>query len=478
MADLERFKLVIGGKPVDALSGATFESQNPYTGETWAVLADGSPEDVDAAVAAARAALDGEWGQTTGFVRAQLLRRVGDLIGENAERLARLEVNDSGKLYREMIGQMNGLGSWFHYYAGLADKIEGRQIPSPNPNYLVYTRKEPIGVVAAITPWNFPLGLAMWKIAPALRAGNTVVLKSSPFTPLASLAMGEIMGEILPPGVVNTLSGGDALGAAMTAHRIPRKVTFTGSVAAGKKVAVSAGADLKRLTLELGGNDAAVILDDADVEAAAAKLVPLAFFNTGQACALPKRIFAPAGRYDEVVDAFAAVADSMVVGDPHADTTQLGPLSTRPQFERVSGLVAEAITQGARAAAGGSPVKGSGYFFRPTVLADLAEGYRIVDEEQFGPALPILRYETVDEAVERANDTEFGLCGSVWSNDVGHATAVAEQLEVGTTFVNTHAALLPTVQFGGAKASGLGVENGIPGLLSFTDAQVVHTARA
>jgi acyl-CoA reductase-like NAD-dependent aldehyde dehydrogenase len=463
--------MTIDGKIADTVS--TFDVVNPATGQVAAQAPECSAAQLDAAMESAAQAYRG-W-RLDEDVRRKSMLELADAIVAHAGELTAALVMESGKPVPMAAMEPGICVAWLQYYAGMEMPRETLQ---DDDAALIEVAYRPLGVVAAITPWNFPLGLAMWKIAPALRAGNTVVLKSSPFTPLASLAMGEIMGEILPPGVVNTLSGGDALGAAMTAHRIPRKVTFTGSVAAGKKVAVSAGADLKRLTLELGGNDAAVILDDADVEAAAAKLVPLAFFNTGQACALPKRIFAPAGRYDEVVDAFAAVADSMVVGDPHADTTQLGPLSTRPQFERVSGLVAEAITQGARAAAGGSPVKGSGYFFRPTVLADLAEGYRIVDEEQFGPALPILRYETVDEAVERANDTEFGLCGSVWSNDVGHATAVAEQLEVGTTFVNTHAALLPTVQFGGAKASGLGVENGIPGLLSFTDAQVVHTARA
>ena len=263
----------------------------------------------------------------------------------------------------------------------------------------------------------------------------------------------------------------------MTSHSIPRKVTFTGSVAAGKKVAISSAADLKRVTLELGGNDAAILLEDADLGDAAVKLLGTAFFNTGQACALPKRIFAPASRYNEVVDAFAAVANSLTVGDPYDETTMLGPLSTRPQFERVSDLVADAISAGARVAAGGGPIDRPGYFFQPTVLADVAEGVRIVDEEQFGPALPILSYEDVNDAVRRANDTEYGLCGSVWSADEERATELAEQLEVGTTFINTHAALLPTVQFGGAKSSGLGVENGLPGLLSFTEAQVVHRAK-
>jgi acyl-CoA reductase-like NAD-dependent aldehyde dehydrogenase len=332
-------------------------------------------------------------------------------------------------------------------------------------------------VVAAITPWNFPLGLAMWKIAPALRAGNTIVLKPSPFTPLATLRLGQLMNEVLPPGVMNVVTGGDNLGAQMTAHPVPRKISFTGSVAAGKKVALSGAQDLKRITLELGGNDAAILLDDVDIADVAAKLVPLAFFNTGQACALPKRIYAPAHLFDEVAEAFAQVASGMTVGGPDRPDAVLGPLSTRPQFDRVSELVADALDGGARALTGGHAVDGPGFFFEPTILTNVSEAVRIVNEEQFGPALPILPYDSVDDAVAAANDTNYGLCGSVWSSDADAATAVAERLECGSTFINTHAALQFDIPFGGSKWSGLGVENGLPGLLSFTEPQVVHRSR-
>jgi acyl-CoA reductase-like NAD-dependent aldehyde dehydrogenase len=256
------------------------------------------------------------------------------------------------------------------------------------------------------------------------------------------------------------------------------QVTFTGSVAGGKSVAVSAAADLKRVTLELGGNDAAILLPDADLATAVPVLAGTAFFNTGQACALPKRIFAPDDRYDEVVEAFAAAAAAMTVGPPSDPAAQLGPLSTRPQFERVKGLAEDAVRRGARVAAGGRPGPGPGFFFEPTIIADIADSAPLVAEEQFGPVLPILRYATVDEAVERANDTTFGLCGSAWGTDAERATAVAERLECGTTFVNTHADLLPTVPFGGSKWSGLGHENGTAGLLAFTEPQVVHLKKA
>jgi acyl-CoA reductase-like NAD-dependent aldehyde dehydrogenase len=464
------FTMTIDGKP--APTEATFDVVNPATGEVEEQAPDCTPAQLDEAMSAAQRAF-ASWRRDPA-ARQAAMGELAKAMLANADELVTALVRESGKPKATAAAEPAICAAWLDYYAAMDMP---RETLLDDASALIELAHRPLGVVAAITPWNFPLGLAMWKIAPALRAGNTIVIKSSPFTPLAALVMGRIMGEVLPPGVVNSITGGDQLGAAMTAHPVPRKVTFTGSVAAGKKVAVSSAADLKRVTLELGGNDAAILLEDADLADAAAKLLGTAFFNTGQACALPKRIFAPASRYDEVVDAFAAVADSLTVGDPYDEGTVMGPLSTRPQFERVSELVSDAIASGARVAAGGGPIDRPGFFFAPTVLADVAEGVRIVDEEQFGPALPILSYDDVDDAVRRANDTEYGLCGSIWSADEERATELAEQLEVGTTFINTHAILPPNVQFGGAKSSGLGVENGLPGLLSFTEAQVVHRAK-
>jgi acyl-CoA reductase-like NAD-dependent aldehyde dehydrogenase len=465
------FSMTIDGKPAETVT--TFDVVNPATGEVGAQAPDCTPDQLDSAMAAAQRAY-ASW-RTDESARRAAMRELAAAILASSDDLVAALVGESGKPVAVAAAEPAICAAWLEYYAGLEMP---REVLLDDNSAHIELAHRPLGVVAAITPWNFPLGLSMWKIAPALRAGNTVVVKPSPFTPLAALAMGRIMGEVLPAGVVNTVTGGDALGAAMTSHRTPRKVTFTGSIAAGRKVAVASAADLKRVTLELGGNDPAILLEDVDLADAAARLLGTAFFNTGQACALPKRIYAPASRYDEVVDAFAAVADSLQVGDPFDEKTNLGPLSTRPQFERVSGLVAEAVAAGARVASGGGPVDGPGFYFQPTVLADLAEGVRLVDEEQFGPALPILRYDDVSDAVRRANDTEFGLCGSVWSADEDRATEIAEQLEVGTTFVNTHAILPVNVQFGGAKLSGLGVENGLPGLLSFTESQVVHRAKS
>jgi acyl-CoA reductase-like NAD-dependent aldehyde dehydrogenase len=462
--------MTIDGQPAE--SANSFDVMNPATGIVTAQAPVCSPDQLDAAMAAAAAAFP-TW-RADERARSAVMVELADAIASAGEELAALLCAESGKPIRIAATEPGVCHAWLKYYAAMEIP---RDVLQDDGRALIERAYRPLGVVAAITPWNFPLGLAMWKIAPALRAGNTIVLKPSPFTPLATLRMGQIMGSILPPGVLNVITGGDDLGSAMTAHSTPRKVTFTGSTAAGKKVNIAAAATLKRVTLELGGNDPAIILADVDVEKAAARLSRAAFYNAGQACALPKRIFAPRERYDEVVEAFAAVASGVVVGGPEVADATMGPLSTKPQFDRVREFVADAIDHGARVAAGGAAIEGPGYFFAPTILADITDADRIVSEEQFGPALPILAYDSVDEAIARANDTDYGLCGSAWGTDIAAAAAVAEQLEVGTTFVNTHGVLLPTVPFGGAKSSGLGVENGVAGLLAFTEAQVVHRAK-
>jgi acyl-CoA reductase-like NAD-dependent aldehyde dehydrogenase len=465
-------ELTINGDSVDG-DGEPFGVVDPATGEVFATAPRCSPDQLEAAMRGAERAFV-TWRRDEG-IRVAAMLKLAEVITSAADELTALLVSETGKPVPVAASEPGICAVWLQYYAGMAIP---RTVLQDDAQARIDIAHRPLGVVAAITPWNFPLGLAMWKMAPALRAGNTVVLKPSPFTPLATLRLGEIMNEVLPPGVLNVVTGGDDLGAAMTAHPTPRKVSFTGSVAAGKKVAVAAAGDLKRVTLELGGNDAAILLDDADPAAVAPALVGVAFFNSGQACALPKRIFAPDAIYDEVVEAFAAVAAGMSAGMSDRPDRTFGPLSTRPQYERVRDLLAEARRSGARVASGGSIPAGGGFFVQPTILADVHDGQQIVDEEQFGPVLPILRYSNLDEAIRRANATTYGLCGSVWSRDEERALDAAEQLECGTTFVNTHAALLPTVPFGGSKWSGVGVENGVDGLLAFTEAQTVHMARS
>jgi acyl-CoA reductase-like NAD-dependent aldehyde dehydrogenase len=461
------FAMTIDGTAVAA--EREFDVVDPALGQVTAQAPECTSEQLDQAVAAAARA-QREW-RTDEAARRTMMLAFADAIAAASGELTATLSRETGKPL-PVAGIEPGIcTAWLQHYASMQIP---RELLQDDENARIELAQRPLGVVAAITPWNFPLALSVWKIAPALLAGNTVVLKPSPFTPLAVLMLGEIARSTLPPGVLNVITGGDQLGADLVAHPVPRKVTFTGSVAGGKSVAVSAAADLKRVTLELGGNDAAILLPDADLASAVPALLGWAFFNAGQACALPKRIFAPAERYEETVEAFAAAAAATTVGPPSDPAAQLGPLSTRPQFERVKGLAQDAVRRGARVAAGGKPGPGPGFFFQPTILADLADSTPVVAEEQFGPVLPILRYATVDEAVERANDTTYGLCGSAWGADEARATAVAERLECGTAFVNTHAELLPTVPFGGSKWSGLGQENGIAGLLAFTEAQVVH----
>ncbi|GAA2595571.1 aldehyde dehydrogenase family protein [Actinomadura fulvescens] len=464
------FTMTIDGRSADA--PGTFGVINPATGAVAEQAPDASREQLDQAMAAAQAALPGWRGDEQ--ARRKALLAAADLMFAKAEEIGRILTLEQGKPLGDATMEVVGAGVWLKYFADLELP---REVIQDDDAAFVEVVRRPMGVVAAITPWNYPLLLAIWKLAPALLAGNTMVLKPSPYTPLSSLKLGEVLRDVLPPGVLNVVTGGDELGAWMTAHEVPRKISFTGSVATGKRVAAAAAPDLKRLTLELGGNDPAILLDDADPAAVADRLFGAAFQNNGQVCSAIKRVYVPESLYGDVVDALAAKARSAKVGDGLAEGVQYGPINNRPQFERVSELVAEALAGGARAAAGGKPIDGPGYFFEPTILADVADGSRIVDEEQFGPALPIVKYADLDEAVARANGTHFGLSGSVWSADADRAAEVAGRLECGTAWVNTHLALAPHQPFGGFKWSGVGVENGPWGLYGFTELQVIHRSR-
>ncbi|MGA2304975.1 MAG: aldehyde dehydrogenase family protein [Acidimicrobiales bacterium] len=464
------YVMTVGGETIP--TAESFGVRNPATAEVFAQAPECGKEQLDAAFdAAAKAGRD--WKNDESARRAALLK-VADVLLASAAEIAPVLTSEQGKPLADANIEVFAAAIWCQYFANLETPT---QIIQDDEQAFVEVVRRPLGVVAAITPWNFPLALAFWKIAPALLAGNTMVLKPSPFTPLSTLKVGELLRDVLPPGVLNVVSGGDELGAWMTGHPVPRKISFTGSIETGKKVAASAAPDLKRVTLELGGNDPAIVLDDADPSAVAAAIFAGAFNNNGQVCSAIKRVYVPEAMYDEVVDALAAQAKAIKVGDGADPDSKLGPINNEPQYERVKELVSDALSQGARAASGGHPIDRPGYFFEPTILAGLSDGTRIVDEEQFGPALPVISYRNEGDAVERANATHFGLSGSVWSADPDRATAVAAQLECGTAWVNTHLALSPQQPFGGFKWSGVGVENGPWGLAEFTEFQALHRSK-
>jgi (Z)-2-((N-methylformamido)methylene)-5-hydroxybutyrolactone dehydrogenase len=464
---LTRYRMYVGGEWIDAGSGDVFESDNPYLGEPWALIPRGTAADADRAVRAAHGAFtSGEWPRLTASKRGALLRRLADLITQKSAALAEIEVRDNGKLYAEMSAQTAYMAQWYHYYGGLADKIEGAVLPTDKPETFNYTRYEPLGVVVAIIPWNSPLLLMAWKLAPALAAGNTVVIKPSEFTSASALEFMKLIEEAgFPPGVVNVVTGfGADVGTALVEHPLVRKVAFTGSDATGQRVYESAARGLKRVSMELGGKSPNIVFDDADLDNAIKGVISGIFAATGQTCIAGSRLLVQQSIHDRFLDKLVSFAKTAKMGNPMDTGTQIGPVTNKPQLEKILKYIDLAKGEGARAVLGGSrasrPECGNGWFVEPTIFAGVRNSMRIAQEEVFGPVLSVIPFTDDDEAIAVGNDVVYGLAAGVWTQNIRRALTMAEKLQAGTVWINTYRAVSYLSPFGGYKRSGLGRESG------------------
>ena len=472
----------INGAFVPALSGEMFDSVDPYSGEVWARIARGSSADIEVAVTAAKDAMRGEWGSYNATQRGKLLTRLAELIEDDAPRLADIEVRDNGKLMAEMSAQTHYISEWYRYYGGLADKIQGAVIPTDKSNIFNYTRYEPLGVVGMITPWNSPLLLLTWKLAPALAAGNTAVIKPSEFTSASTVTFMELFERAgFPAGVVNTVTGfGADVGAPLVSHKDVAKVAFTGSDISGQKIYESAARDIKKVTLELGGKSPNIVFADADIEAAVMGAISGIFAATGQTCIAGSRLLLQDTIHDEFVERLVDVAGRAKIGDPKSTDTHVGPITTRPQFEKILDYIDIAKKEGATCVLGGRPYTGpgakGGQFVEPTIFTGVRNDMRIAQEEIFGPVLGVIPFVDEEEAIQIANDIDFGLAAGVWTSDIGRSFRMSEKLEVGTVWVNTYRAVSYTSPFGGYKRSGLGRENGVDAIYDYLQVKSVWVA--
>jgi acyl-CoA reductase-like NAD-dependent aldehyde dehydrogenase len=471
---MKQYQLFIGGRHVDAVKGQWFDTVNPYTGEAWARIPRGTEEDVNAAVAAASKALkEGPWATMSATARGKLMHRLGDLVLENAQRLAELEVRDNGKLLTEMVSQLRYHPEWWWYFAGLADKIEGAVVPLDKPDAFAFTTHEPVGVVAALTAWNSPLLFVAMKCAPALAAGCTVVLKPSEFASASTLEYMELTKQAgFPDGVFNVVTGlGPEAGAALVSHPGVAKVSFTGSDATGAKIYASAAASIKRVSLELGGKSPNIIFEDCDIDAAVVGAVSGIFGATGQTCVAGSRLLVQNSVKDRVVKQLTEMARAARIGDPMQPETNIGPITTPDQYRKVLRYIDIARSEGGRCVLGGEPAPDlpGGQFVQPTIFVDITNNMRIAQEEVFGPVLSVIGFEDEADAIRIGNDVIYGLAAGVWTKDLARALRMSKALKAGTVFVNTYRGLSCTLPFGGMKHSGLGRENGIESVREFLE---------
>jgi acyl-CoA reductase-like NAD-dependent aldehyde dehydrogenase len=479
---MTKTQLLIGGAWRDASDGGAYDDINPATGAKIADVADATRDDVEAAVAAARRAFDaGRWATMAASRRGKIVYKIAQLIGERAAEIALLEVRDNGKTIATAKGELGAIVDCFEFYAGAATKNYGETLPPPIPTYLANTVREPVGVVGAIVPWNFPLLLASWKVAPALAAGCTIVLKPSSVTPLTAIELGKIALEAgVPEGVLNVVTGSTrGIGAWMVEHPGIDKVAFTGSTATGKTVAATAAQTLKRVTLELGGKSPALVFDDADLDAAVAGALYGVYYNAGQCCEARSRILLQSGIYDRFVSAFTEKAKRLRVGDPEDPQTQIGAITVNDQYDKIRSYCEIGVAEGATALFGGAPPElgdtfAAGMFWSPTAF-EAQSSHRIAREEIFGPVATFVRFSDEGEAIALANASEYGLAATVWSNDVGRANRVARAIRSGSIAINTPYSVFPGVPFGGYKQSGYGRELGMETMRLYTETKSVLT---
>ena len=464
---LTKYKMWIGGEWVESASGEYFESDNPFLGKPWALIPKGNAQDADRAVRAAHQALTtGAWPKMTASQRGALLRKLADLIGPDAKRLAEIEVRDNGKLFAEMSAQTAYMAQWYYYFGGLADKVEGSVIPIDKADTFNYTRHEPIGVVVAIIPWNSPLLLTAWKLAPALAAGCTVVIKPSEFTSASTLEFVKLIEQAgFPPGVVNVVTGlGADVGSPLVEHPLTNKVAFTGSDRTGSLIYQAAAKGMKRVTMELGGKSPNIVFDDAEIENAVKGVISGIFAATGQTCIAGSRLLVQKSIHDQFVDKLVAFASTARMGNPMSMDTQVGPVTNPPQFKKILEYLEVAKGEGAKPVLGGAkadrPECGEGWFVEPTIFTGVHNRMRIAQEEVFGPVLSVIPFADEEEAIEIGNDVVFGLAAGVWTQNMRRAFKMAEKLQAGTVWVNTYRAVSYLSPFGGYKRSGLGRESG------------------
>ena len=472
---IQQYQMLINGAWVDASDGGHFNSVNPATGQVWATVPEATAADVDRAVGAADAALNGPWGEMTPTARGKCLRNLGDLLAAHSEDLGRVETTDTGKMFKETAWQATYIAEYFHFYAGAADKIHGETLPIDKPDMFVFTDREPVGVVAAVVPWNSQMFLTAVKVGPALAAGNTIVLKASEHASAPLLEFGKLIAKAgIPDGVVNIVTGGaEPCGKVLTSHPLVAKIAFTGGPVAARHIVHNSAENFAEVSLELGGKSPFIVFDDANIESAVNGSVAGIFAATGQSCVAGSRLYLHEDIADEFLEKMTKIAGNIVIGDPQADATEMGPLCTQGQMDHIERQVALALEEGGEILTGGKRSETSGLYFEPTIIDCPRQDMTIIDTELFGPVLAVQRFNTEDEVVAMANDTKHGLAAGIFTRDSARSVRMSKKVKAGIIWVNTYRAISPIAAFGGMKSSGYGREAGMQAVYDYTRPKTV-----